>query len=313
MMTPVGRLIMIRSFPRSELVTAMTYMSLPVIIGPLAGPLLGGILTTYLSWRWIFYVNLPFGLTCIALALTFIRPQPGDPALRFDFRGFLLVGSGVALLQIAMDSVGRPELPKLAIPGFLAAAAALLAGFVRYARTAAMPVVDLTLFQLRSFSIGTLAGGICRIALNGTPFLLPLMLQVGFGMSPVISGSLVMIGGLGGLMVRGYIAAVLRWFGFGRVLTGTAVLASAILAGFALIGPDTPHWIIGGHVFLFGLVRATQFLTSNMLSYVDAPDRQLSQATSLFGVLQQLTVSVGVSLGAMLLWAVSYGQPHLVP
>ncbi len=313
MMTPVGRLILLRSFPRSQLVTAMTYMTLPAIAGPVMGPLLGGVLTTYASWRWIFYVNLPFGLLGILLALRFIREVRGAPPPRFDVLGFLMVGVGVALLQLAMESIGRPALSTAGILGILAVAAGLLAGFVIHARRVAAPAVDLGLFRFRSFAVGTLAGGLCRVALNGPPFLLPLMLQVGFGLSPVLSGSLTFLSSLGALPVRTVAGRLLRAFGFGRVLAGSAVAGSAVLAGFALIGPGTPHWIVGTYVFAFGLVRSTQFMTSNTLSYADLPGPRLSAATSLGGVLQQLTVSFGVSLGAVLLGLVSRDGGGLTP
>ncbi|MBI5591765.1 MAG: DHA2 family efflux MFS transporter permease subunit [Deltaproteobacteria bacterium] len=313
MMTPVGRLILLRSFPRAEIVTAMTYITLPAILGPLIGPLLGGILTTYLSWRWIFYVNLPFGLIGISLSMRFIQEEHGNATLKFDFPGFLMVGSGVALFQVGMDNIGRPALSVPEIVGLLVAAMALLVGFSRYARRITSPVVDLSLFKQRSFSVGTLAGGICRIAMNGTPFLLPLMLQVGFGMSPVASGFLVLFGSAGALLARTVISPLLRWFGFGKVLIGTAVLGATILAGFALLEPDTSRWLIGVFVFIFGLIRATQFMTSSMLSYADTSDARLSQATSLFSVFQQLTVSVGVSLSAMLLGITSPHNQVLTP
>jgi EmrB/QacA subfamily drug resistance transporter len=311
MMTPVGRLILLRSFPRRELVTAMTYMTLPAIIGPVIGPLLGGFLTTYTSWRWIFYVNLPFGLIGIVLALRYVEEFRDEAITKFDFAGFLMVGCGVALLQFGMENIGRSEISTPQIAGLLFAGVLLLLAFVRYARRVVAPAVDLTLFRLRSFTVGTLAGGLCRIALNAPPFLLPLMLQVGFGMSPLLSGSLTFISSFGALMVRVTASRLLRLYGFGRVLNGSAIAASLILAGFALFEPDSPRWLIGAYVFIFGLVRSTQFMTSNTLSYADVPSVQLSRATSLGGVLQQLTVSFGVSLGAMLLNIVSSGN-HLL-
>lgn len=313
MMTPVGRLILLRIFPRSDLVTAMTYITLPVILGPLVGPLLGGVLTTYLSWRWIFYVNLPLGLIGIFLVMRFGRDEPGDVTLKFDFPGFLMVGSGIALLQVGIDNIARSAVSLPAIVAPLLVAMALLVRFSRHARHVASPAIDLGLFRQRPFAIGILAGGICRIAMNGTPFLLPLMLQVGFGMSPVASGSLIMLGSAGGLLLRAVIAPLLRWFGFARLLIATSVLGAAVLAGFARIEPDTPHWLIGAYVFIFGLIRAIQFSTSNMLSYADMPDARLAQVTSLFSVFQQLTVSFGVSLSAMLLALVSPHGQMLTP
>jgi EmrB/QacA subfamily drug resistance transporter len=313
MMTPVGRLILLRSFPRKEFVTAMTYMTLPAIMGPVIGPLVGGFLTTYASWRWIFYVNLPFGLIGIGLALRFMEDVPGNSTIKFDFRGFLIFGLSVALLQFGIDNIGRSALSGASILGILLTAISLFISFSFYARRVAAPVVDLNLFRQRSFTVGTLAGGLCRVAMNGIPFLLPLMLQVGFGMSPVASGSLTFLGSAGALLVRLYLARLLRSFGFDKVLTGSAVVGAILLSGFALIEPTTPHWIIGAYIGLFGLVRATQFMTSNTLSYSDTPAAQLSQATSLGGLVQQLTVSFGVSLSAMLLGILSGHSGPLTP
>ncbi|MBN9275776.1 MAG: DHA2 family efflux MFS transporter permease subunit [Mesorhizobium sp.] len=309
MMTPVGRLILLRSFPRSGLITAMTYMTLPAIMGPVIGPLLGGVLTTYASWRWIFYVNVPFGCIGILAALRFVDDYRGETVQRFDFAGFLMVGSGAALLQFGLENIGRPTIPTLATTLVLVASVLLLLAFGRYARRVAAPAVDLTLFRFRSFWVGTLAGGLCRVGLNGVPFLLPLMLQVGFGMSPVTSGSLTFVGSFGALLMRPLLSRLLRRFGFKSVLTGSALVGSATVAGFALMQADTPHWMIGLYVFLFGIVRSAQFMTSNTLSYADLPGEKLSRATSLGGVLQQLSVSLGVSIAAMVLGLVS-GHAH---
>ena len=313
MMNPVGRLILLRSFPRSDFVTAMTYVTLPAIVGPVVGPLLGGFLTTYASWRWIFYVNIPFGLIGILLAMRYIEDMPGTRAIKFDFPGFLMFGCGIALLQIVLDNIGRSALPPAATAGLFAAAMALLFCFARYVRRIAVPVVDLSLFRLRSFAVGTLAGGLCRIAMNGAPFLLPLMLQVGFGMTPIASGWLMLLASAGAIAIRLFIGQLLRSFGFDRVLIGSAIAGSMVLAGFALIEPGTPHWLIGAYILVFGLIRSTQFMTSNTLSYADASAAQLSRATSLGGLVQQLTVGFGVSLGALLLGLVSEHGHALTP
>jgi len=230
MMTPVGRLILLRSFPRSGLITAMTYMTLPAIMGPVIGPLLGGLLTTYASWRWIFYVNVPFGCLGILAALRFVDDFHEEAVQRFDFAGFLMVGCGVALLQFGLENIGRPIIPVSATVLVLAASVLLLLAFGRYARRVAAPAVDLTLFRFRSFWVGTLAGGLCRVGLNGVPFLLPLMLQLGFGMSPVTSGSLTFVGSFGALLMRPLLSPLLRRFGFSAVLIGSAVVGSATVA-----------------------------------------------------------------------------------
>jgi EmrB/QacA subfamily drug resistance transporter len=313
MMTPVGRLILLRSFPRNQFFTAMIYMSLPALIGPVVGPLLGGFLTTYASWRWIFYINVPFGVLGILLALRFVDEIRGDSTIKFDFRGFLMVGFGLALLQFGIENIGRPTIPLLAVGLVLIGAVLLLTGFARYARGVTAPAVDLTLFHMRSFKVGTLAGGLCRIGMNGIPYLLPLMLQIGFGLTPIESGLLTFVSTFGALIMRPISSRLLRTLGFKRVLFWGAILSAAVIAGFSLIQPDTPHWAIAAYIALFGFVRSMQFMTSNTLSYADMPVDKLSRATSLGGVLQQLSVSFGVSVSAMLLGLVTWQNQPLTP
>jgi EmrB/QacA subfamily drug resistance transporter len=311
MMTPVGRLILIRSFPRSQLITAMTYMTLPAILGPVIGPLLGGVLTQYLSWRWVFFVNIPFGAVGIVMALRFLEDTRSDAAAKFDFPGFLMVGIGFCLFEYGIENVGRPTIPIVAVAAVLLAALALLTAFFFYARRVPTPAVDLTLFRQRSFRISTLFGGLCRVGYNGVPFLLPLMLQVGFGVSPVVSGSLTFVSALSSLIVRPVLRHSLRLVGFKAVLIFSAVAGMFVVGAFAFINPDTPYWIIVLLIAVFGLARATQFMSSNTLTYADVPAEQLSRATSLGGVIQQLSVSFGVSIGAMLLGLVTWGGAPL--
>lgn len=301
MMTPVGRLILLRSFPRSELVTAMIYMSLPALLGPVIGPLLGGLLTSYVSWRWIFFINLPFGIVGIILALRYVEDFPRDRSIRFDIWGFLMVGSALALVQFGIENMSRPVISSTMLYAVMAVAVMLLFAFVWHAGRISFAAVDLSLFKFRSFRIGTLSGGLCRIGMNGVPFLLPLMLQVGFGMSSIESGSLTFVTSVGALVIRPISTRLLKSFGFDRVLLYSAIMSSLVIAGFALMDANTPRWWIIVYVSIFGLVRTLQFMSSNTLSYADMPAGQLSKATSLGGVLQQLSVSFGVSFSAMLL------------
>ena len=311
MMTPVGRLILIRSFPRSQLITAMTYMTLPAILGPVIGPLLGGVLTTYLSWRWVFFVNIPFGAIGILMALRFLEDTRSDASAKFDFPGFLMVGIGFCLLEYGIENVGRPTIPVAAVAGVLVAALALLVAFAVYARRVAAPAVDLTLFRERSFRISTLFGGLCRVGYNGVPFLLPLMLQVGFGVTPVVSGALTFVSAISSIIVRPVLTRYLRKVGFKGVLIASAIAGFFVVGAFAFINPDTPYWITVALIAAFGLARSAQFMTSNTLSYADVPPEQLSRATSLGGVIQQLSVSFGVSIAAMLLGLVTWGDQPL--
>jgi EmrB/QacA subfamily drug resistance transporter len=311
MMTPVGRLVLLRSFPRSELVTAMTYMVIPAVIGPTIGPLLGGFITTYFSWRWLFYVNVPVGLAGILLVLRFIEDGRSSEPPRFDLPGFLLCGAGLALLQFGLENVGRPMLPRAGIILLFVVGSASLALFARHALRTPEPALDLRLFAIRTLRVSTLAGGLSRIGANAVPFMLPLMLQLGFGLSPIQSGSLTFVTSLGTLAVRPATAALLRWLGFRTLLLINAVAAAIVIAAFALIGPDTPHWVIVVQVILFGITRSTQFITTNTLTYADTPTAKLSRSTSLGGVVQQLTISLGVAMAAALLGLIA--GPALTP
>ena len=305
MMTPVGRLVLIRAFPRSELVTAMTYMTVPAVIGPTIGPLLGGFLTTYANWRWIFYVNVPVGLLGFALALRYVDDVRAKGLGQFDVKGFLLAGIALALLQLGLENVGHPMIGRPAIAGLFAGSVLLMYGYTRYARIRRDPALDLTLFSIRTFRISTMAGGISRIGVNAVPFMLPLLFQIGFGLSPIQSGSLTFVTSVGTLAVKPISGTLLRQFGFRGVLIGNGVLCAVVIAAFALVQASTPHWIVFLHVLLFGIVRSTQFMTTNTLTYADTPASKLSRSTSLGSVIQQLTVSFGVSVGAALLGVIA--------
>ncbi len=313
MMTPVGRLILIRSFPRRKLATAMAYMTYPAIIGPLFGPVVGGVLTTYLSWRWIFFVNVPIGLLGMYAALRFVDDVEGDKAAGFDFTGFLLVGSGLTLLQFGLENVGRGDTPGIVVTAVFCLAILLLAAFGAVSRRLRSPSVDVTLFRDRAFSVGSLAGGVARVGFNAMPFLLPLLLQLGFGLTPIVSGALTCVSAFSAAPVRAVAVHLLRRFGFRATLIGSAVAGSLVIAGFALLDAATPQWMIIALVFVFGLTRSTQFMTSNMLTYADVPSRQLSRATSLGSALQQLSVSLGVSAAAIFLAFAAGGTSPLMP
>ncbi len=311
MMTPVGRLVLLRSFPRGDLVRAMSYVIVPAIIGPTIGPLLGGLLTTYATWRWLFFVNIPVGLVGIALALGFFPDgRPSEPHY-FDLPGFVLVGAGLAMLQFALENVGHPVMPRWAVASMAAAGLASLALFARHALRAADPALDIRLFAIRTLRVSSLAGGVSRTGINAVPFMLPLMLQLGFGLTPIQSGSLTFVTALGVVATRPVTARLLRWMGFRTLLIGNAIVGAGIIAAFALVGPDTPHWLIVCHVLVFGMSRSVQFISTNTLTYADAPNAKLSRSTSLGGVVQQLTVSVGVAMAATLLSVIA--APALIP
>jgi len=309
MSTPVGRLILLRAFPRNQLVRAMTYMTIPAIIGPTIGPILGGVLTTYVNWRWVFYVNVPIGIVGILLALRFVEDARLPPPAPFDIAGFLLCGIGLGLAQFGIENLRHLFLPRDVVLAASAAGVALLVAYVPYARHRANAALDLSLFAIRTFRISTLSGGLSRIGINAVPFMLPLLFQIGFGLSAVQSGLLTFISSLSALAVRPVASTLLRFFGFRRLLAGNAVVSAAVIASFAAMQASTPHWIDFLMVLVFGLIRSVQFMMTNTLTYADTPASKLSSSTALGGVIQQLTVSFGVSVAAVLLGIIAGPHP----
>ncbi|MBV8739617.1 MAG: MFS transporter [Alphaproteobacteria bacterium] len=301
MMTPVGRLILLRSFPRSDLVTAMNWMTIPAMIGPTAGPIIAGIVTTWFSWRAIFFLNLPIGILGLVLALHLFENFRAPAPTRFDLRGFVISGLGLALFEVAIENLGRPILPGALGAAFFPAALAILALYGWHARHCPDPVLDLTLFRIRTFRIGTVTGGFCRIGLDAAPFLLPLLFQVGFGMSAIQSGLLTFSSSVGAMAVRTLAGPLLRLFGFRRLLAGTAFLAAIVTAACGLLRADTPVWLTVALVLLSGCVRSVQYLALNTVSYADMPGPLLSKGTSVAGVAQQVARGFGVAVGAALL------------
>src|SRR6266850_2658329 len=301
MMTPVGRLILLRSFPRTGLVSAMNWMTIPAMIGPTVGPIVGGFLTTYFSWRAIFYLNVPIGIAGFVLTLYLIDNYRAPAPTRFDLRGFVLAGIGLAFLEFAIENLGRPIIPASLGVLLFPAAFAILLVYVWHARRREDPILDLRLLRIRTFRIGTVTGSLCRMGLDALPFLLPLFFQVGFGLSPLHSGLLTFSSSLGAMAVRVFSSALLRTFGFRRLLVGNALFAAAVTAACGLLRPETPVWVIVALLLLSGCVRSIQYLALNTVSYADVPPPLLSKSTSVGGVAQQLARGFGVAVGAALL------------
>jgi EmrB/QacA subfamily drug resistance transporter len=298
MMTPVGRLILLRSFPRSDLVSAMNWMTIPAMIGPTAGPIVGGFITSWFSWRAIFFLNLPVGLLGLVLALRLFENFRAPAPIRFDLRGFIICGLGLALLELAIENLGRPIIPGALGMAFFPAALAILALYGWHARRCQDPILDLALLRIRTFRIGTVTGGVCRIGLDAVPFLLPLLFQLGFGMSALQSGLLTFSSSVGAMAVRTLASPLLRWFGFRRLLVGTAWLSAGVTALCGLLQANTAVWLTVVLVLLSGCVRSVQYLALNTVSYADMPGPLLSKGTSVAGVAQQVARGFGVAVAA---------------
>ena len=308
MMTPVGRLILLRSFPRASLVSAMNWMTIPAMIGPTVGPIVGGVLTSYFSWRWVFYLNIPMGIIGAVLGFLLFENYRAPAPTRFDIGGFLIAAIGLFLFEFAIENLGRPMIAPWVGELFFPISAAVLYIYVRHARKTAAPVLDLNLLKIKTFRIGTVTGGVCRMGLDATPFMLPLLFQIGFGLSPMQAGSLTFSSTLGAMLVRAGSKSLLRWLGFRRALIWGALGAAAITAAFAMLSADTPTWIVVACVLISGCVRSIQYLALNTISFADVPSPLLSRSTSVSGVFQQLARGFGVALGAALLALVAGGE-----
>jgi len=301
MMTPVGRLILLRSFPKEALVQAMTYVTIPALIGPTMGPLVGGFLTTYVSWRWIFYINIPIGLVGITLAMRYISTEKMPMPPRFDFTGFAICGVALASVELILESAGRQMVPLWGELSLAVLAVVGLALYGRHAKRTPNPAVDLTIFRLRSFSLSVLAGGVCRMGLGAVPFLLPLQLQLGFGMTAMQSGAITFVSSLGAIAMKSASPPILRTFGFRKLLIGNGILSGLVITGLISFTGTTPHFVFYLYLLVFGFMRSMQFTCLNTLGYADVPSDMMSRATSVSSVGQQLSMSFGVALGATLL------------
>lgn len=301
LMTPVGRSLLLRAFPRSQLVKAMTWFNLPIVIGPTLGPVIGGLISSYASWPWIFYVNIPVGILCILGALRYMPNLKRPEKHNFDVKGFLLAGSCLVALQCAVQALGMAHIAWGLIGLFGFIFACLAAAYYAHAQKADNPILDIKLLQLRTFRAGLLAGGLSRIGINGVPYLLPLMLELPFGRSPVESGLLVSVTCLGIALVRPLAAPLLRRIGFGRLLAWNSMIGALCIGALAALDASTPDFVILFAILAFSLMRGMQFTTLNTLSYADIPREQLSQSTSLGGVAQQIAMGLGVSISAALL------------
>ncbi|HTA65771.1 MAG TPA: DHA2 family efflux MFS transporter permease subunit [Xanthomonadaceae bacterium] len=295
LMVPVGRLVLLRAIPKNELVNALSWLTIPALVAPMVGPPLGGFITTFYNWRWIFLINLPMGALGIALAWRFI-PDLREPSVPLDWRGFLLSGVGLALAMFGFSTLGRHMVSVPIAATCLVLGLVALGGYVMHARRHPHPLLDLGLFKLATFRAGVLGGGMFRIGIGAIPFLLPLMLQLGFGLNPLQSGLLTFASAAGAMFMKTIAARVLKRFGFRRVLWINTLVCAAMLASYGLFRKDTPHLVIIGTLLIAGCFRSLQFTSLNAISYADIDQRAMSQATSLSGMMQQLSLSLGVAV-----------------
>jgi EmrB/QacA subfamily drug resistance transporter len=298
MMTPVGRLILVRSVDRRELVNAMVWVTLPALVGPLIGPPLGGFITTYISWHWIFIINLPIGVTGIILATVFIanvRAETPDP---FDPLGTVLAGIGIGGLAFGGSVLGLNFLPLPIVIALLVVGATSTFAYVLHARRTPTPILDLSLLKVPSLRAAVLGGFIYRSGVGAMPFLLPLLLQLGFHMTAFHSGLITIANVVGAMGMKTIIPIVLRRFGFRLALAVNAVISAALVGMCATFTPGVPFaWVIAV-LLIGGFFRSLEYTSLNTIAYADIDNQRMSRATSLVAVGQQLSISIGVAVGA---------------
>ena len=296
MMVPVGRLVLLRTVPKHELVQALSWVTIPALVGPMIGPPLGGFITTYFDWRWIFLVNLPIGVLGILLGWRFIpsvREQP--PPL--DWLGFALAGGGLGAAMFGFSTLGQHLIPVEVATAALVGGVVALGAYVVHERRHEHALLDLELFRLSTYRAGVVGGSLFRIGIGATPFLLPLMLQLGFGLSPVESGLLTFVSAVGAIFMKTVAARTLNRVGFRRVLLWNALAAAGLLCAFGLFRPSTPEFVIIATLFVSGCCRSLQFTSLNAISFADVEPARMGEASSLSGMLQQLSLALGVAIG----------------
>jgi EmrB/QacA subfamily drug resistance transporter len=311
MMMPVGRLVLLRSVPKSELVRAMSYLTMPAMLGPVLGPPVGGFIVTYFSWRWIFFINVPVAVLGVVLVSLFIDNVREETPQRLDWRGFVLSGFGLAGIVYGFENLGRGLMPFTVLASLLMGGMVCLLVYWWHSRRTPHAILDLSLFRTQSFMTSTIGGTPLRMAMGSTPFLLALLLQLGFGMSPLEAGLITFTSAAGALLMKTTARPIIAWFGFKNVLVWNTVISGVLLMGYALFQISTPHWLIIALLLVGGFFRSLQFTALNTLAYADIDQPRMSRATSLASMVQQLSQSLGIGFAALLLGLLRHGHASL--
>lgn len=311
MMVPVGRIAIFRTVPKSELIRAIGYLTIPALLGPVIGPPIGGFITTYFNWRWIFLTHLPIGLLGLWLSSRHLQPWIDEECPPLDWTGFVLSGAGSALLMLGLAVIGSGLVSGLTESLLCAAGIGLLYAYWRHAITASHPLLDLRLLRIPTLRASVLGGSFFRLGLGATPFLLPLSLQVGMGHSAFAAGTVTCASAIGAITMKTIAAPVLQRFGYRRVMMINAGLCGMVLAGYGMFSAATPLWMMMAIVLFGGLFPSLQFTCLNTIVYADITDQDISKATSLASVVQQLSLGLGVTIAGMLLEGTRRLQGHV--
>jgi EmrB/QacA subfamily drug resistance transporter len=301
MMVPVGRMIVVRNTDKSRLMKAISTITWPAIVAPVVGPTVGGFITTYASWHWVFFLNVPFGLAVLAAIAKYVPNQRSEVRRSMDMGGFVLSGSALIALLYGTELASRQDARIAYAAGFILAGVILGSIAVRHFRQVRNPLLDLTTLGVPTYAVTVLWGSATRIGIEAVPYLAPLLFQIGFGLSAFQSGLLLLATALGNLGMKVFTTPILQRFGFRTVAMFASAAAAVIVAAYGWLIPSTPLAVILVVLFVYGLARSLQFTTLATLAYADVDDRQKGPASTLWSVAQQMTLGMGIAFGALCL------------
>ncbi len=301
MMGPVGRLVLLRSTPRHDLVRAMSVLTMPALLGPVIGPPIGGAIVTYGSWRWIFFFNLPIAAVGLYMLWRYIDDVREETRTPLDWTGLFLTGLGMAGVVWGFDNLGRGSLPAWAVAAMMTGGAACLVAFVWHARRIDHAILDLNLLKIRTFTASVVGGAFMRVGMGATPFILALLLQVAFGLTPFEAGMMTFASAAAALVMKTCAPPILARFGFKKTLSVNGVIVAVMFVAYALFRPGTPHWLIYAVLLTGGFFRSLQFTSLNGLAFADVDHVQMSRASTMSTMGQQLSQSIGIGMAATLL------------
>jgi EmrB/QacA subfamily drug resistance transporter len=300
MMVPVGRLTLVRTFPKSELIRAMSFVAIPGLIGPMLGPVAGGFIVGYFQWRMIFFINLPVGLLGLYLVYRHLPDYRQKDIHPLDLIGLVLFGGGIGLLAYVLEVFDEHTLSMKTVIGLLAISAICLAAYGLRAAHIEFPLLRLKLFCIRTFRASVTGSFFTRLGVGGIPFLFPLLYQVGLGFTPIQSGLLIMPQSIAAVNLKIVLQKIMRRFGYRRVLIFNTAMLGVMIVSFATIGAGTPVWLIVMQVFVFGGFTSLQYSSMNTLVYADVTEEQASGASTITSTVQQMSISFGIAIGSLL-------------
>ena len=300
MMMPVGRMAILRTFPKGELLQAMNFVIIPALLGPLLGPTVGGLIVHWFTWREIFFVNIPVGLLALWFAKNYMPNYKSETPRPLDVRGLLLFASGAGLLSWLLEVFGEIDLPGGTVAMLAAVALGLLAAYGWHAGRVPYPLLRLSLFATRTFRVSVLGGFATRLGVGGMPFLLPLLYQLGLGFPAWQSGLLMMPAAIAAMAMKALAAPMLKRFGYRQVLIVNTLLVACTIASYSLVGQGTPLVVIVLMGLALGLFNSLQFSSMNSMAYADINDADTAMASTLASTLQQMSMSFGLAFGSLI-------------